>query len=218
MHQKYTRYALAPRRRSRFNRPAIALAVLGLCTGMAHAQSSVVLYGSLDGGLRNLVNGTKAGGAALTMASNGTYNSNRWGFIGTEDLGGGMSANFNLEAGYVLSTGANTKSTGIEFQRTATVGLGGAWGNVDIGHQFTLQHYLIKDFEPFDFKYLGITEATLITDGNTGRDDNDIYYHGHFGPTVVRAEYAVGGVAGSFNDGSTRAFGVNYVTDPVKLG
>ena len=42
------------------------MTLLGLSGGAAHAQSSVTLYGSLDGGLRNVVGGTKAGGAALT--------------------------------------------------------------------------------------------------------------------------------------------------------
>jgi len=199
-------------------RKVSVLAVLGLCAGAAHAQSSVTLYGSLDGGLRNLVNGTKTGGAALTMASNGVFESNRWGLQGVEDLGDGLKALFNLESGYVLSTGANNNTTGIEFQRRATVGMSGAFGRVDVGHQFSLQHYLIDDFEPLYFKYLSITEATSLTDGNTGRDDNDIYYTGAFGPMIFRAEYALGGVAGSVNDGSTRAVGFNYRTPTLKFG
>lgn len=195
------------------------LAVLGLCTGAAHAQSSVTMYGSLDGGLRNVVNGTKSGGAELTMASNGVYDQNRWGFRGVEDLGDGLKAVFNLEAGYILSTGALDNANGVLFQRRSTVGLEGAFGRVDVGRQFALQHYLIKDFEPFDFRYLGITEAAGVTNGNsTGRDNNDIYYTGAFGPTVFRAEYALGGVAGSFNDGSTRAVGFNYRTQTLKFG
>ncbi|MEZ0601165.1 porin [Paraburkholderia sp. IW21] len=194
------------------------LAALGFCAGVAHAQSAVTLYGSLDGGLRNVVNGTKEGGAALTMASNGVYNSNRWGLEGVEDLGGGLKVVFNLEAGFVLSTGANNNANGIEFQRRSTVGLKGAFGRIDVGHQFTLQHYVIKDFEPFDFKYLSITEATAVTDGYTGRDDNDIYYTGAFGPMIFRAEYALGGVAGSVNSGSTRAVGFNYHTSTLKFG
>jgi predicted porin len=202
-------------------RSLAAMTLVGIgCTasGTAHAQSSVTLYGSLDGGLRNLVNGTKAGGAALSMASNGTYNSNRWGFLGKEDLGGGYYARFNLEAGYVLSTGQNNNTNNQIFQRTSTVGFGGPFGQVDIGHQFTLQHFVIKDFEPFDFEYLSITEATAVSGGTTGRDDNDINYHGIFGPWVVRGEYALGGVPGSLSHGSVFAGGLNYRTETIKLG
>ncbi|MGF6753511.1 putative porin [Paraburkholderia sp. GAS42] len=216
MHGK--RGVVATDRTGCMTRSLAALALLGLATGAAHAQSSVTLYGSLDGGLRNLVNGTKGGGAALTMASNGTYNSNRWGFEGKEDLGGGYYARFNLEAGYVLSTGANNNTSNQIFQRTSTVGLGGPFGQVDIGHQFTLQHFLVKDFEPFDFHYLGITESTAISGGVTGRDDNAINYRGIFGPWVIRGTYALGGVPGSAAHGSTFAGGFNYRAALVKLG
>jgi predicted porin len=195
------------------------LAVLGLCASAAQAQSNVTFYGTLDGGLRNVVNATKPGGAALTMASNGTYDQNRWGFRGSEDLGGGLKAVFNLEAGYILSTGALDNANNVLFNRRSTVGLEGAFGRVDVGRLFALQHYLIKDFEPFDFRYLSITEASGVTNGNTsGRDDNQITYTGEFGPTVFRAEYALGGVAGSVNEGSTRAVGFNYRTEPFKFG
>lgn len=195
------------------------LAVLSLCAGAAHAQSNVTLYGSLDGGLRNVVNATKAGGAALTMASNGTYDQNRWGLRGSEDLGGGLKAVFDLEAGYILATGALDNANNVLFNRRSTIGLQGAFGEVNVGRQFALQHYLIKDFEPFDFRYLSITEASGVTNGNTsGRDDNQINYTGTFGPTVFRAEYALGGVAGSVNEGSTRAVGFNYRTHTFKFG
>lgn len=147
------------------------------------------------------MNGTKAGGAALTMASNGMYKSNRWGFVGTEDLGGGYYVRFNLEEGYVLSTGANSSTTNQMFQRNSTIGVGGAFGRVDIGHQFTLQHRLIKEFEPFDLDYLSVTEAAAIAGGTSGRDDNAIYYHGDFGPWTARADYAPGGVPGSLASG-----------------
>ncbi|CAB3769737.1 porin [Paraburkholderia humisilvae] len=209
--------AVGAARVAMLTRSLAAVTLMGVGSA-AYAQSSVTLYGSLDGGLRNLVNGTKAGGAALSMASNGTYNSNRWGFLGKEDLGGGYYARFNLEAGYVLSTGQNNNTNNQLFQRTSTVGFGGPFGQVDIGHQFTLQHHLIKDFEPFDFHYLSITEATAVSGGSTGRDDNDINYHGFFGPWVIRAEYALGGVPGSVASGSVLGGGVNYRSETVSLG
>lgn len=199
-------------------RSAWALTVLGLCAGTAHAQSIVTLYGSLDGGLRHVTNSTKQGGAAWTMASNGTYNSNRWGLLGREDLGGGYEARFNLEAGYVLSTGANNNTNNQIFQRTSTVGLSGPFGVVDVGHQFTLQHFLIKDFEPFDFNYLGITEATAVSGGNTGRDDNDINYRKNLGPFILRGELALGGQPGNFGHGTVAGAGLSYSTPAIKLG
>ncbi|MEC5404598.1 porin [Paraburkholderia sp. MPAMCS5] len=216
MHEKGG--AVPALRVSTLTRSLAALALAGLASGAAHAQSTVTLYGSLDGGLRNLVNGTKTGGAALTMASNGVYNSNRWGIEGKEDLGGGYYARFVLEAGFVLSTGANNNTNNQIFQRTSTVGIGGPFGQIDVGHQYTLQHFVVKDFEPFDFHYLSITESTAVSGGTTGRDDNDINYRGIFGPWVVRGEYAPGGVPGSVAHGSTLGGGLNYHTKTIKLG
>lgn len=219
MDEKGKKGGAVPATRARnLTRSLAAMTLLGLSGSAAYAQSSVTLYGSLDGGLRNLVNGTKAGGAALSMASNGVYNSNRWGFEGKEDLGGGYYVRFNLEAGYTLSTGANNNTNNQIFQRTSTVGIGGPFGRIDMGRQFTLQHYLVKDFEPFDFHYLSITESTAISGGDTGRDSNGINYRGVFGPWVIRGTYALGGVAGSVADGTTLAGGVNYRTETFKLG
>lgn len=199
-------------------RALAAVTLTGLFAAAAHAQSSVTLYGSLDGGLRNVVNGTKAGGAVLSMASNGVYQSNRLGFLGIEDLGAGYYVRFDLEAGYVLSTGANSSTTNQLFQRNSTVGFGGPFGQVDMGHQFTLQHRIIKDFEPFNLRYLGVTEAAAISGGTSGRDDSAIHYHGNFGPWTIRAAYAPGGVAGSLADGTMLAGGVNYHTRTFKFG
>jgi predicted porin len=191
------------------------LAVLGLCAGVAHAQSSVTLYGSVNDGLRNVVNGTKAGGAVLS--SNGTYNADRWGLLGREDLGGGYYATFNLEEGFAASTGTEISSN-VLFQRASTVGLGGAFGQVDFGHQWTMQHHVIKDFEPFDFYYVGVTEAAAISGGTLGHDDNATYYHGDFGNWTIRAGYAPGGVPGSLASGTMLATGASYRSDTFRIG
>ena len=72
----------------------IALAVLA-AAGTASAQSSVTLFGIVD---VTLAYG-KGEVADRTSLTNNGYNSSRLGFRGTEDLGGGMSASFWLEAG-----------------------------------------------------------------------------------------------------------------------
>src|SRR5436309_552652 len=76
----------------------LALAVLGAFAGVAQAQTSVTIYGSFDGGVRYQNHQDAAGHSRLTMGSTGTYNSNRLGFKGVEDLGGGLNAHFTLEA------------------------------------------------------------------------------------------------------------------------
>jgi len=73
----------------------LALAVLGAFAGAASAQSSVTLWGVVDLSLNDVKNGTAH---TQTMQSN-QLNSNRLGFRGIEDLGGGLKAGFWLEAG-----------------------------------------------------------------------------------------------------------------------
>ena len=72
----------------------IALAVLA-ASGAAMAQSSVTLFGIVDATYA-YGSGSVANKSQLT---NSGYNSSRLGFRGVEDLGGGMSASFHLEAG-----------------------------------------------------------------------------------------------------------------------
>jgi opacity protein-like surface antigen len=80
-----------------------ALASAGACAALA--QSSVQIYGRLNTSLEH----QKVGGSTLT----GLFNNNsRFGFVGSEDLGGGLKAGFQLESGFESDTGAGTGSTG----------------------------------------------------------------------------------------------------------
>jgi predicted porin len=210
----------------------LALAVLGAFAGVAQAQTSVTIYGSFDGGLRNLTNVNAAGDTRLTVGSNGTYNSNRLGFKGVEDLGGGMNAHFNLETGFNTGTGnveSNTASqvsgNGFFWNRTATVGLGGAWGSVDIGRQYSLSFKTIGLYDPFNYKYTGIIPLASIASGNAAgsalggtRFSNDIQYNGSFGPVNVGAEWSLGEVAGATRANSAQAVSASYVNGPLAIG
>lgn len=99
----------------------IALAVLA-ASGAAFAQSTVTLYGVVDAGFINDASGTKFAGGGV----NGT---SRLGFRGTEDLGGGLKAVFQVETG--LNSGKET-ATSIG-DRGAFVGLTGNFGTVTLG-------------------------------------------------------------------------------------
>jgi predicted porin len=186
----------------------LALAVLGAFAGAAQAQSAVTIYGSFDGGVRYLTDVNAACDNRLTMGSNGTYNSNRIGFRGVEDLGGGMNAHFNLETGFNTGTGALDNLTSTLFNRTASVGLGGAWGNLDFGHQYTNAFRVIATYDPFRYQFPAIASAVGATAGV--RYDNDIQYYGSFGPVTVRAEYALGETAGDNTTNSKASVGAIY--------
>jgi len=93
---------------------ALAAAMIAAFTGSAFAQSSVTLYGRIN---------TSLEAQKLSNQSDETYlmrnNASRWGLRGSEDLGGGLSAFFNLEAGFNSDTGAGSGG----FSRNAFVGV-----------------------------------------------------------------------------------------------
>jgi len=75
----------------------LALAAMGAFAGAAQAQSSVTVYGTLDAAVRVTDSGaTTTNGKATNMAG-GTTVTDRLGFRGVEDLGGGRTAFFQLE-------------------------------------------------------------------------------------------------------------------------
>lgn len=149
------------------------------------------------------------------MGSTGTFNSNRLGFKGVEDLGGGMNAHFTLESGFNTGTGALDVANTI-FNRTAAVCLGGSRGSLDFGRQYTVAFKTIASYDPFGYKYPGIADAVRSTAGV--RYDNDIQYIGTFGPLTVRAEYALGEQAGNTSAGSNMAIGGTYAAGPLSVG
>jgi predicted porin len=134
-----------------------ALAALGAFAGAAQAQSSVTLFGTIDAGVQYISNGGVAGNPTAPGVAVGTGNSStnvtlpgpntgsnfayydsaiassQWGMKGTEDLGGGMKANFYL-AGDANTNNGGTNTDGI-FRRGAWVGLSGGFGELRLGTQ-----------------------------------------------------------------------------------
>ncbi len=97
-----------------------AIAAMSLA-GTAAAQSNVTLYGSIDEGVA-YINSLKSGassGSALRMDP-GTMQPDRFGLRGSEDLGGGTQAIFQLESGFLGDTGSSVVA-GKLFNRTAWV-------------------------------------------------------------------------------------------------
>jgi predicted porin len=121
----------------------IALAVLA-ASGAAMAQSSVTLYGLIDTFATDVKfdkgTGVKAPSASVAAGLAGTtqnllqsggVNGSRWGLKGSEDLGGGLKANFDLQQGFSVDTGAAGNPVG--FNRASWVGFSGDFGAVKLG-------------------------------------------------------------------------------------
>jgi len=105
----------------------IALAAFAAVSSFA--QSSVTIYGTVDVGFGGA---TANGVETVKFQQQSAYNStSKIGFKGTEDLGGGLKANFGLETGGItMEDGA---AAGLNFTRASWVGVEGAFGDVKMG-------------------------------------------------------------------------------------
>ena len=161
----------------------IALAVLGLSAGVAHAQSNVTIYGVVDTGY------IKETGRDARMGSNVD---NRIGFRGSEDLGGGVKATFHLERRFDLNDGtignrgaprySAAGNTGVDWDGAANVGLAGDFGAIRFGRINELSTETIRKFDPFN--QFGVGSMVWSTQrsarlSNTARYDSPVW--GGFG-------------------------------------
>jgi predicted porin len=172
----------------------LALAVLGAFTGIASAQSSVTLFGTVD------VNGryVKADGQSRRLSEGDDgINSSQLGFRGVEDLGGGLKAGFTLISGF----GANNGTTNAKFfNRRSTVSVLGGFGEVRLGRDYTPTFWNQTIFDAFGTLGLGSSINVRQLYGGT-RMDNSIGYllpsniGGFYGQAMVAAANGSGGAS-----------------------
>jgi len=108
-------------------------------SGSAVADTSTVtIYGTMDAGVVSVSNqATPAGGTGRVTALNtGGMSPSILGFKGSEDLGGGLKANFALEEHLFTTTGAGGQWGGL-FGRQANVGLSSSMGSITLGKQYS---------------------------------------------------------------------------------
>ena len=149
----------------------IALAVLGMSVGAAQAQSSVTIYGSADISYvkQRGIPVTMSGGAERTNYYRGTASDNTYlGFMGSEDLGGGLKATFQLEKRFNLANGVSSSSG--DFEGAANVGLAGNFGQVRFGRVNELSTETYRRIDPFDQNGVaGMLRSPIYGDDGSGR-------------------------------------------------
>lgn len=195
--------------------PALALAVLAALFPFhgAQAQSTTQVYGLIDAGVelvdhaRSSADGG-AGGKLLKVVSGGK-NTSRWGIRGSEELGGGLKAVYNLEGGILIDSG---ESDGAIFKRQAYVGLDGALGRIVIGRSFTTTYELVIKFDPLGFapNYSWATGGSASAPskyGMTTQFDNLVKYTGKRGGFTYGASLGLGERSESSADGRKIALG-----------
>ncbi len=164
----------------------LALAVLGAFAGAVSAQSSVTLYGRLDAGIGR--SDPKAGTAtdqqSTTGVFGGTQAGNRFGVRGSEDLGGGLRAIFQLENGFNIDTGtlgqSDTANTRL-FGRQAYAGLAGGFGTLVLGRiaafsSGTGAFDKFGDLDPFRTGVGNLGFQATMASANSLRLDNAVAY------------------------------------------
>ena len=203
----------------KFALSSLSLALLG-AAGAVHAQSSVTLYGVLDDSIQyinnNDVNGSNKGSVALAA---GNLQGDRWGLKGTEDLGGGLKAIFQLENGFNPNNGKLGQGSRL-FGRQAFVGLqSDQAGTVTIGRQYDPVVDLVQAVTADN--YWGSTFTTpsdVDNNDNSSRTNNAIKYTSNtYAGFQFEAMYAFGGVAGSTGQGQTWSGAATYANGPFSV-
>ncbi|WP_028356454.1 porin [Bordetella petrii] len=154
----------------------LAAALLAGFAGVAQAETSVTLYGIIDTGIGyNKVKGDGFDGSRIGMI-NGVQNGSRWGLRGTEDLGDGLQAVFQLESGFDSGNGTSAQG-GRLFGRHATIGLqSDSWGRLDFGRQTNIASKYFGSIDPFGAGFGQANIGMGMSAMNTVRWDNMVMY------------------------------------------
>jgi predicted porin len=194
----------------------LSLILLGTA-GAAHAQNSVTLYGVIDAGLAYVHNAN--GNEKQAGTSNGNLSGDRWGLKGQEDLGGGLSAIFQLENGFDVGTGKLNQG-GREFGRQAFIGL-----TTDKLGTFTIG----RQYDPLVDMVQGITGdnywASIVgTPGDVDNYDNSLrvsnavkYVSPNYAGLQFEGLYGFSNGAGTTGQGQTWSGAVAYNNGPLGL-
>lgn len=184
---------------------------LGLLSGHGVAQTSLTVYGLVDAGV--VYERGAPGGSAAKLTS-GVQSGSRLGFKGMEDLGGGLSAKFALEAGFNTDTGGLTQA-GTLFNRQAWVGLGSRWGDLSFGRQYTPHFLLLDQVDPFGTGLAGNSTNLMTT---VPRMNNTVKLATPpWGGLSGELAYGFGEVAGDTTANRQVGASLGYASGPLML-
>ncbi len=197
---------------------AAALSGFVLTTGFApvvsYAQSSVTLYGAIDTAVGFVTNAGGTSSANRVGFINSNIQTSSWGLKGNEDLGGGLSAVFNLQSAFDPSTGALTEE-GVGFAMQSYVGLASdRYGTFTFGRQYDP---ITDQLEPLTGDiYFG---ALFSTVGNVDNYDALLHINNsikYVSPVLGGFQFegmaALNGVAGSVSAGSVYSVAASYTS------
>ncbi|RKP44626.1 porin [Trinickia fusca] len=191
----------------------------------AHAQSSVTLYGVIDAGLTytsNIATANGNGGKAAWQQNSGGIDQSRWGLKGSEDLGNGLKAVFQLESGFDLNNGKLANNGG-QFNRQAFVGLSSNYGTVTLGRQFdAAQDYLAPltatgSWGGTQFAHFGNFD-NLNTNGGAAVNNSIKFTSANYAGFTAGATYGFSNTAGQFANNREYSIGAAYQFQGLRVG
>ncbi|MFC3338220.1 porin [Paracandidimonas soli] len=173
--------------------------------GVAQAETSVTLYGIVDTGIGYTQFKDKDSDvkSSKTGLYDGVQSGNRWGLKGSEDLGNGLKAIFQLESGFNINGGNSLQGNRL-FGRQATLGLSSdSWGTVNFGRQTNIASQFLGGItSPFGDAFKEAHIGSSFRSMATVRADNVVSY---VTPNFSGFQFGVGY---SFNTGGDQAFDV----------
>lgn len=210
----------------------LLVAALGSAiAGSAGAQTNVTVSGLVDayaGSVR-----MSGDPSSKSVVNSGGMTTSWFGFKGSEDLGGGLKANFALTSFFQADTGTQGRFGGDTlFSRDANVGLSGSFGAISLGRNLApnfLPSILFNPFgDSFAFSPLilhmdvplsnagNTSNWTNSVAGDTGWSNEIIYTTRDYGGLTANFHYQLGEVAG---DSGKHNVGVNmlYFHGPLAL-
>jgi|NOAtaT_7_FD_contig_121_286908_length_1447_multi_5_in_0_out_0_1 predicted porin len=208
----------------------LALAALTAFAGAASAQSTVTLSGNVKAGLASTkYSGGAAGtnGSALGLADG----SSRFILSGSEDLGGGLRANFQVDTRFRIDDNGGAPTSSPLAGGATFIGLSGKGGNLQIGKLDT--HYCLGSdghgvrstaLQASSCGILGFVGSVAAPIANTSRSVNVIRYTApRFGNVTVAGNYITSfagpeGAVGSPSKGKAVSFSAMYAAGPLTAG
>lgn len=213
---------------------AASLCLLAAAGACAQEQGGVRVYGIVDLAVRRasgLTEFTPSNASATTMVS-GLNNTSRWGIRIQEDLGGGLSAQAQLETGINAKNGTTASST-MYFDRQSWVGLGSSLGLISMGRQTTLLADAVSPVDPLGMRLASFNPSINVAAlsqhqlgvgfGETGsssgsyRLNNSVKYSGEFSDFNLRLMHGFGEVTGNSGASTSTGVGLGYKAGKLQL-
>lgn len=207
----------------------VALAVLGAFAGTASAQSSVTIYGLLNLAVVKSNGGTATTSQLISGPSGNIWQlqnfaTSRLGFRGTEDLGGGLSAQFQIEHRFAPDTGAASNPNAFWQGRSFVQLTSAAVGSVYMGRDYTPIFWVQLKTDPFGNDGIaqsgtGATYANYLTPdpaGNGARASNSVgFKSASFSGLTVQGAVSL---SEGTQLGRGMGFNAEYTAGPIYAG